>query len=157
MNSTVNKVTERIRRRSAASRDAYLSRIRQAAEGGPNRTALSCSNLAHGMAACGTSEKQGLSADRVANIGIVSANNDMLSAHQPFLSNKEKARVREVFAEAKIDRTDLLAAESAAYHAPGTSTFYGTAAADCRQSFYRDCEAGNRGGSTRRMRTKDYA
>ena len=227
MNSTVVKVTDRIRRRSAASRDAYLARIRQAADDGPTRTALSCSNLAHGMAACGPTDKQGLSEGRVANIGIVSAYNDMLSAHQPFesypaqikaaaaakgavaqfaggvpamcdgvtqgqdgmdlslfsrdvialstavalshnmfdsvvclgicdkivpglligalsfghlpvvfipagpmvsgLSNKEKARVREDFAEGKIDRAELLAAESAAYHSPGTCTFYGTA------------------------------
>lgn len=84
MNSVIEQVTERIRKRSSATRRQYLERIRAAAEDGPSRTALSCSNLAHGMAACSTSRKQMLSGSAVPNIGIVSAYNDMLSAHQPF-------------------------------------------------------------------------
>jgi phosphogluconate dehydratase len=188
---------------------------------------LSCSNLAHGIAACGAGEKQALGAPATPNIGIVSAYNDMLSAHQPLetfpdvirkaaraagavaqfaggvpamcdgvtqgtvgmelslfsrdviaqataialshnmfdaalclgvcdkivpglligalsfghlpivfvpagpmvsgLPNQEKARVREAWAAGKASREELLAAESASYHGPGTCTFYGTA------------------------------
>jgi len=227
MNSTLEHVTDRIRRRSKPTRDAYLARIRKAGDAGPSRSAMSCSNLAHAMAASSNIEKRALSGSSVPNIAIVSAYNDMLSAHQPFesypalikkaaashgavaqfaggvpamcdgvtqgqdgmdlslfsrdvialstavslshnvfdaviclgicdkivpglligalsfghlpvtfapagpmvsgLSNKEKARVREEFAAGRIGRDELLAAESAAYHAPGTCTFYGTA------------------------------
>ena len=84
MHSVIKQVTERICDRSATSRSAYLSRIRAAAEDGPTRSGLSCSNLAHGMAACSTGRKEALSGNEVPNIGIVSAYNDMLSAHQPF-------------------------------------------------------------------------
>jgi phosphogluconate dehydratase len=227
MNPVIEEVTARIIERSKSSRAAYLARIRDAANEGPARGTLSCSNLAHGFAACGTGDKKALSGDVVPNIAIVSAYNDMLSAHQPFetypalikrtaaeegavaqfaggvpamcdgvtqgqdgmdlslfsrdvialstavalshnmfdavlclgicdkivpglligslsfghlpvafvpagpmvsgLSNKEKARIREEYASGKIGRDELLAAESAAYHAPGTCTFYGTA------------------------------
>ncbi len=227
MNSTIERVTERIRQRSEASRNGYLARIRDAASGGPSRTSMSCSNLAHAMAASSNIEKKALSGNTVPNIGIVSAYNEMLSAHQPFetypavikdaaashgavaqfaggvpamcdgvtqgqdgmdlslfsrdvialstavalshdmfdaavllgicdkivpglligslsfghlpitfapagpmvsgLSNKEKAQVREEYASGRVGRDELLAAESAAYHAPGTCTFYGTA------------------------------
>lgn len=227
MNTVIDQVTRRIQERSKASRSAYLERIDAAAADGPSRHTLSCSNLAHGFAACGTDDKSALSGKEVANVAIVSAYNDMLSAHQPFetyprrikaaaeklgavaqfaggvpamcdgvtqgqdgmdlslfsrdvialstavalshnmfdgalclgicdkivpglligslsfghlpvvfvpagpmvsgLGNKEKARIREEFAKGNIGRDDLLAAESAAYHAPGTCTFYGTA------------------------------
>ncbi len=199
----------------------------KAASDGPTRGALGCSNLAHGFAACGSADKQALKGNVVPNIAIVSAYNDMLSAHQPFetypnviraaaaqhgavaqfaggvpamcdgvtqgtdgmdlslfsrdvialatavslshnmfdavlclgicdkivpglligalsfgqlpvvfvpagpmvsgLGNKEKARIREEYAAGRIGRDALLEAESAAYHAPGTCTFYGTA------------------------------
>jgi len=227
MNSTLEKVTERIRQRSAENRANYLERMHRAAGEGPMRGALSCSNLAHGFAACGKSDKTSLAGNTVPNIAIVSAYNDMLSAHQPFeaypeiikrtasekgavaqfaggvpamcdgvtqgqdgmdlslfsrdvialstavalshnmfdavlclgicdkivpglligalsfghlpvvfvpagpmvsgLGNKEKARIREAYASGKIGRDELLEAESAAYHSPGTCTFYGTA------------------------------
>ena len=227
MNPVVERVTERIRKRSSAARSRYLRKIAAAADISPSRSNLSCSNLAHGMAATSIEGKSMLSANIVPNVGIVSAYNDMLSAHQPFadypeqikkaakelgaiaqvaggvpamcdgvtqgqdgmdlslfsrdviamstaialshemfdaaiclgvcdkivpglmigalsfghlptifvpagpmvsgLPNKEKARIREEYAAGRIDRDDLLAAESAAYHAPGTCTFYGTA------------------------------
>ena len=227
MNPIIERVTERITKRSAQSRGNYLRRMHAAAGDGPVRGGLACSNLAHGFAACGTTEKQALKGAVVPNIGIVTAYNDMLSAHQPFehypaiirkaaaqrgavaqvaggvpamcdgvtqgtdsmdlslfsrdvialstavalshnmfdavlclgicdkivpglligalsfghlpvvfvpagpmvsgLGNKEKARVREEYAAGKIGRDELLEAESAAYHAPGTCTFYGTA------------------------------
>ncbi|MDH3491680.1 MAG: phosphogluconate dehydratase [Gammaproteobacteria bacterium] len=227
MNPIIESVTERIAKRSAVSRGDYLARMHAAASDGPVRGGLACSNLAHGFAACGTTEKQALKGTVVPNIGIVTAYNDMLSAHQPFenypaiirkaaaergavaqvaggvpamcdgvtqgtdsmdlslfsrdvialstavalshnmfdavlclgicdkivpglligalsfghlpvvfvpggpmvsgLGNKEKARIREEYAAGKIGRDELLEAESAAYHAPGTCTFYGTA------------------------------
>jgi phosphogluconate dehydratase len=227
MHKTISKVTRRITERSDVARAAYLARIHKAADEGPQRHALSCSNLAHGMAACGQATKESLAGKVVPNIGIVSAYNDMLSAHQPFetyperirkaasqhgavaqfaggvpamcdgvtqgqdgmdlslfsrdvialstavalshnmfdatlclgicdkivpglmigalsfghlptvfvpagpmtsgLSNKEKAQVREDYAAGRVGREELLAAESAAYHGPGTCTFYGTA------------------------------
>jgi phosphogluconate dehydratase len=227
MNPVIEEVTMRIIARSKESRTAYLARMSNAANDGPARGTLSCSNLAHGFAACGTEDKSALSGGVVPNIAIVSAYNDMLSAHQPFetyptlirdaaarhgavaqfaggvpamcdgvtqgqdgmdlslfsrdvialstaialshnmfdgvlclgicdkivpglligalsfghlptvfvpagpmvsgLGNKEKAQIREEYAIGKIGRDELLAAESAAYHAPGTCTFYGTA------------------------------
>ncbi len=227
MNPVIEQVTQRIIERSKDSRAAYLARIATAANDGPARGTLSCSNLAHGFAACGSADKSALSGNVVPNLAIVSAYNDMLSAHQPFetypsqikaaaashgavaqfaggvpamcdgvtqgqdgmdlslfsrdvialstavalshnmfdavlclgicdkivpgmligslsfghlpvvfvpagpmvsgLGNKEKARIREEHAMGKIGRDELLAAESAAYHAPGTCTFYGTA------------------------------
>jgi phosphogluconate dehydratase len=83
LNQTVARVTDRLIERSAATRTAYLDRIRAAGEKGPTRSRLSCSNLAHGFAACGPSDKQDLATDVKSNIAIVSAYNDMLSAHQP--------------------------------------------------------------------------
>ena len=227
MNPRLLQITDRIRARSAETRERYLERIDQAAQAGPSRKILSCGNLAHGIAACGPEGKQALTRETTANIGIVSAYNDMLSAHQPFerypdlirnaareagavaqfaggvpamcdgvtqgqagmelslfsrdviaqataiafshnmfdagiclgvcdkiipglligslsfghlpiifapagpmesgLPNKEKARIREEFAAGRIGRDELLRAESASYHSPGTCTFYGTA------------------------------
>jgi phosphogluconate dehydratase len=86
MNPTVKRVTDRIVERSAASRGDYLARIRAAAGNSPSRKTLSCSNLAHGMAACGSDDKSSLAGTAIPNVGIVSAYNDMLSAHQPFES-----------------------------------------------------------------------
>ena len=79
----VREVTARISARSADSRAAYLERIRAAAAAGPARGDLGCANLAHGFAACGADEKLHLRAGERRNVAIVSAYNDMLSAHQP--------------------------------------------------------------------------
>jgi len=225
--STLSAITQRIIERSAASRAAYLARMDAMRGNGPLRGTLSCSNLAHGFAACNEDDKQSLKLTESANIGIVNAYNDMLSAHQPLetyptlvkqaahgmgctaqvaggvpamcdgvtqgtagmelslfsrdviaaatavslshnmfdgalclgvcdkivpglligalsfghlpvvfapagpmrtgLSNKEKAAVRQQYAEGKVGRAELLEAESAAYHGEGTCTFYGTA------------------------------
>jgi phosphogluconate dehydratase len=227
MNKVIERVTARIQERSETSRAAYLARIHAASNEGPTRSSLSCSNLAHGMAASREQDKDSLAGNLRANIGIVSAYNDMLSAHQPFeeypalikqaaaqqgavaqfaggvpamcdgvtqgqdgmdlslfsrdviamstavalshnmfdaavclgvcdkivpglligalsfghlpvvfipagpmvsgLPNKEKARIREEYAAGNVGRDELLAAESASYHSPGTCTFYGTA------------------------------
>jgi phosphogluconate dehydratase len=222
----IDAVTTRILQRSAASRAAYLARIDAARGRGPARGTISCGNLAHGFAASGE-DKPVLRDLRRPNLGIVTAFNDMLSAHQPFerypaliklaarnagctaqvaggvpamcdgvtqgqpgmelslfsrdtialatavslshdmfdaavmlgvcdkivpglligalsfghlpvilvpagpmpsgLPNREKARIRKLYAEGKANRDELLDAESQSYHGPGTCTFYGTA------------------------------
>jgi len=223
----VAEVTERIVRRSETSRAAYLERTRAAAERGPARGRLACANLAHGFAAAEEPVKSDLRSSRKPNLAIVSAYNDMLSAHQPFeayppilkqavlragglaqfaggvpamcdgvtqgragmelslfsrdviamstaialshdmfdgalmlgvcdkivpgmligalsfghlptvfvpagpmtsgLPNGEKSRIRQLYAEGKATREELLDAEAASYHGRGTCTFYGTA------------------------------
>ncbi len=227
MHSVVQKVTDRIIERSKESRAQYLAALEQAKADGVHRSSLSCGNLAHGFAACNPDDKKALRQLTKANIGIVTAFNDMLSAHQPYedypellkracaevgsvaqvaagvpamcdgvtqgqpgmelsllsreviamstavglshnmfdgalllgicdkivpglligalsfghlpmlfvpagpmksgIPNKEKAAVRQKFAEGKIGRAELLEAESASYHSAGTCTFYGTA------------------------------
>jgi phosphogluconate dehydratase len=226
LHPAIARVTDRIRARSAASRTAYLDRMRRAAQAGPARAHLSCGNQAHAYAAM-AGDKADLAAGRAPNIGIVTAYNDMLSAHQPYedfprliraaarragataqvaggvpamcdgvtqgqpgmelslfsrdvialaagvamshnafdaalylgvcdkivpglvmaaatfghvpavfvpagpmtsgIPNDEKSRVRNAYAEGKATREDLMAAEMASYHGPGTCTFYGTA------------------------------
>ncbi|WP_444462433.1 phosphogluconate dehydratase [Rhodobacter capsulatus] len=226
LNATIARVTDRIRARSAARRGDYLARIASAAAAGPARAHLTCGNQAHAYAAMGP-DKAPLSEGRGPNIGIVTAYNDMLSAHAPYadypaqikaalreigataqvaggvpamcdgvtqgragmelslfsrevialaagvalshdtfdaaiflgvcdkivpglvmaaatfghlpaiflpagpmtagLPNDEKAKVRQQFATGEVGREQLMAAEMASYHGPGTCTFYGTA------------------------------
>lgn len=227
LHAEVHAVTERVIARSQRSRAAYLARCERAQqELGPLR-GLSCANLAHGLAALPTHDKLKLRVEHAANLGIVTAYNDMLSAHQPYerypgvireaaravgavaqvaggvpamcdgitqgnagmelslfsrdaiamatavslshntfdaavmlgvcdkivpgllmgalqfghlpvvfvpagpmstgLSNKEKARVRQLYATGQVGREALLEAECEAYHGAGTCTFYGTA------------------------------
>ena len=92
MNPIVQEVTARIKDRSQLSRSAYLDNLDRQAQAGPTRGALSCSNLAHGMAACSQLEKDRLTGELVPNIAIVSAYNDALSAHQPYERYPEKIR-----------------------------------------------------------------
>ena len=227
LNHTVNKVTHRIIDRSGSLRADYLNQIQEDQNNLPERGKLSCGNLAHGFAACSEGDKNSLKLMEAGNIAIVSAYNDMLSAHQPYadypdlikramreigctaqvaggvpamcdgvtqgqdgmelsllsrdiiaqctaislshqmfdgvlalgicdkivpglligvlsfgylpaifvpagpmesgLPNKEKQRIRQLFAEGKIGRDELLQAESDSYHSAGTCTFYGTA------------------------------
>ncbi|WP_062563658.1 phosphogluconate dehydratase [Paracoccus aminovorans] len=82
LHATIDRVTDRIRARSASSRSAYLAKIARAAEEGPRRAHLSCGNQAHAYAAM--PDKDDLATSRKPNIGIVTAYNDMLSAHQPY-------------------------------------------------------------------------
>ena len=82
LHPTVATVTERIRVRSRALRDDYLARMDAARGAGPARLRLGCGNIAHGFAASGE-DKPRLRGGAGANIGIVTAYNDMLSAHQP--------------------------------------------------------------------------
>ncbi len=222
----IAEVTDRIRARSEGPRQKYMDTMARAAAEGPRRAHLTCGNQAHAYAAMG-GDKDALTDARTANIGIITAYNDMLSAHQPFetypdliraaaraaggtaqvaggvpamcdgvtqgqtgmelslfsrdvialaagvglshnvfdsavylgvcdkivpglvmaaatfgyipgifmpagpmvsgLPNDEKARVRQEFAKGNIGREELMAAEMASYHGPGTCTFYGTA------------------------------
>ncbi|MBR9813140.1 phosphogluconate dehydratase [bacterium] len=226
LHPTVAKVTERIKRRSGGLRDEYLRKIATMRRDGAQRGRLGCTNLAHGFAAA-AGDKPALAGLSISNIGIVSAYNDMLSAHQPLagypaiikaaareagataqfaggvpamcdgvtqgqpgmelslfsrdviaqataialshdmfdavlclgvcdkivpgllmgalsyghlpcvfvpagpmpsgLPNDEKAKTRQLFAQGKIGRDELLEAESKSYHSAGTCTFYGTA------------------------------
>ncbi len=223
----VAKVTDRIRQRSAATRSAFLERTEAARSTGTVRSRTPCTNLAHAFAAFDTKDKLTLREARWPNVGIVSAYNDMLSAHQPLerypaiikqavreagavaqfaggvpamcdgvtqgepgmemslfsrdviamstalalshnvfdaalclgvcdkivpglligalsfahlpvifvpggpmpsgLPNSDKAKIRQLFAQGKVDRADLLESEAQSYHSPGTCTFYGTA------------------------------
>ena len=84
LNDTVHQVTEGIRARSRGSRTDYLERMARAADAGPGRAHLSCGNLAHAFAASPEADKARQAEGAAGNIGIVTAYNDMLSAHQPF-------------------------------------------------------------------------
>ncbi|QSX35154.1 phosphogluconate dehydratase [Shewanella avicenniae] len=227
MHATIQAVTDRIIARSQEHRGKYLAAIAEAKGQGVHRGKLSCGNLAHGFAACSADDKNALLQLTKANVGIVTAYNDMLSAHQPYehypqilkqacqevgsvaqvaggvpamcdgvtqgqpgmelslisreviamatavglshnmfdgalllgicdkivpglligalsfghlpmlfvpagpmrsgIPNKEKARIRQKFAQGLVDRAALLEAESKSYHSAGTCTFYGTA------------------------------
>ena len=227
LHSKVEAVTARIRERSRGSRSAYLQRVAEAGQRRPGAERLGCANVAHAFAALPANDKLRVVAERAPNIGIVTAFNDMLSAHAPLqtypdlikaearrlgataqvaggvpamcdgvtqgtpgmelslfsrdviamatavalshdvfdgalmlgvcdkivpglligalhfghlptvfvpagpmtsgLSNNAKAKVREKAAQGLVGRAELLQAESAAYHGPGTCTFYGTA------------------------------
>ena len=91
LQTRVIEVTERLRERSRGSRAAYLAGIEQSLQQGPYRHRLSCGNLAHGFAASGD-DKPKLRGGVTPNLGIVSAYNDMLSAHQPFEPYPEMIR-----------------------------------------------------------------
>ncbi len=227
LHPVVAAVTQRIVLRSESSRARYLDLIAGAVRSSPVRESLACANQAHAWAAVPGEDKLVLRALRQPNLGIVTAYNDMLSAHQPFerfpgiiktaareagataqvaggvpamcdgvtqgyagmelslfsrdvialstsvalshnmfdaalclgvcdkivpglligalrfghlpaifvpagpmpsgISNSEKSRVRQLYAEGKVSRDELLASEEGTYHAPGTCTFYGTA------------------------------
>jgi phosphogluconate dehydratase len=227
LNPVVSEVTERVRDRSRKERSDYLARMQAETASDSTRSRLSCGNLAHGFAAANAADKDALKQLRWPNLAIVTAYNDMLSAHQPFegypglirtaareagataqvaggvpamcdgvtqgqsgmelslfsrdviamstgialshgmfdgtlclgvcdkivpglligalafghlptifvpagpmtsgLANKEKARIRQLFAEGKATRDALLQCEADSYHSAGTCTFYGTA------------------------------
>jgi phosphogluconate dehydratase len=84
LHPVIAEVTERIRARSRDSRKDYLDRMAAARGKGRSRTHLSCGNLAHGFAAAPLGDKLRLRAEEAVNVGIVTAYNDMLSAHQPY-------------------------------------------------------------------------
>ena len=91
LHSVISDVTDRIRKRSEDSRRIYLDRMAAAAAEGPRRSHLTCGNQAHAYAAMGD-DKSSLAAGQAPNIGIITAYNDMLSAHQPFETYPEIIR-----------------------------------------------------------------
>jgi phosphogluconate dehydratase len=103
LHPTLEAITARIIERSKPGRQAYLDLIARQRDNGLNRTALSCGNLAHGFAASGE-DKPAIRGGKAMNIGIVSAYNDMLSAHQPYGRYPEQMKVfaREVGATAQV-------------------------------------------------------
>ena len=227
MNKQLQHITNRIIERSKSSREKYLLQMEDAIQNKVNRSSLSCGNLAHAFAGCDLHEKSDLKGEKAVNIGIVSAYNDMLSAHKTYeeypkfireqaqrigavaqvascvpamcdgvtqgqqgmelsllsrdviamstaiglshnmfdavmclgicdkivpglligalkfghlptifvpggpmptgISNDEKNKIRQDFAQGKIGKKELLEGESASYHSKGTCTFYGTA------------------------------
>ena len=80
----IASITERIVQRSLPTRTAYLAQIEAAYLEGVHRSTLNCGNLAHGFAACNQHDKAALAADIIPNLGIITAYNDMLSAHQVY-------------------------------------------------------------------------
>ena len=103
LNSTIARVTDRIIERSKDRRRSYLDLMKEERERGINRPRLSCGNFAHGFAAAGE-DKDAISHLRGPNIGIVTAYNDMLSAHQPYGRYPEQIKIfaREVGATAQV-------------------------------------------------------
>jgi phosphogluconate dehydratase len=103
MNPIVAKVTDRIIERSKGSRSAYLDMIDRQRDEGVHRPAMSCGNLAHGFAASGD-DKATIRSGKAMNIGIVTAYNDMLSAHQPYGRYPEQIKIfaREKGATAQV-------------------------------------------------------
>lgn len=104
LNSVIAAVTQRIIERSRGTRSRYLSRLDAAITTSPYRGQLSCTNLAHGFAASEPDDKLSIKAIKAPNIGIVSAYNDMLSAHQPYGVYPDiiKAAAREHGATAQV-------------------------------------------------------
>ncbi|MFB0872770.1 MULTISPECIES: phosphogluconate dehydratase [unclassified Sphingobium] len=103
LHPTIAKVTERIIERSRPRRRQYLDLIERGRDAGTNRAQLSCGNLAHGFAASGE-DKAAIRTGQAMNIGIVTAYNDMLSAHQPYGRYPEQIKIaaREVGATAQV-------------------------------------------------------
>jgi phosphogluconate dehydratase len=84
LHSTIKKVTDRIIEKSRKEREQYVDDMQAAEQSKVHRAVLDCGNLAHGFAACTQHEKDVLAATEQPNIGIVTAYNDMLSAHKPY-------------------------------------------------------------------------
>ena len=99
----IAKVTDRVRERSRATRRAYLDLMRRESDEGISRPRMSCGNFAHGFAAAGE-DKAMIRGDRAMNIGLVTAYNDMLSAHQPYGRYPEMLKIfaREAGATAQV-------------------------------------------------------
>src|SRR5437762_8479410 len=103
LDSRIAAVTDRIIERSKPTRRRYLELMAEQKDRGINRPRLSCGNFAHGFAAAGA-DKDAISHLRGPNIGIVTAYNDMLSAHQPYGRYPEQMKIfaREVGATAQV-------------------------------------------------------
>lgn len=100
----IQTVTQRITERSAPTRHAYLERLEQAAQRKPGAERMGCANVAHAFASMPGNDKFKVVAERARNVGIVSAYNDMLSAHTPMQAYPEiiKAQARSLGATAQV-------------------------------------------------------
>ena len=92
MNKVILDVTQRVVDRSKETRQEYLDAMQEQFRTVPSRSGLQCGNLAHAFAGCGHDEKAILAEDVLPNIGIITAYNDMLSAHKPYEHYPEKIR-----------------------------------------------------------------
>ncbi|MFN9195201.1 MAG: dihydroxy-acid dehydratase, partial [Pseudomonadota bacterium] len=88
----LRRVTERIARRSEATRSAYLTRVERWRTRPGRGTRLGCANLAHTTAALPAADKLRVVAERAPHLGVVTAYNDMLSAHQPYEDYPQRIR-----------------------------------------------------------------
>jgi len=104
LHSVIAAVTGRIRQRSQPTRSAYLERLAQAAARSPGAERLGCANVAHAFAALPANDKLRVISQRAPNIAIVTAYNDMLSAHAPLQHYPEiiKAEARKLGATAQV-------------------------------------------------------
>ncbi len=104
LHPVVDEVTRRIVARSAPTRAAYLARIERLAQRPPGRERMGCANVAHAFAALPANDKLRVVAQKAPNLGIVTAYNDMLSAHQPYegFPAQIRARARELGATAQV-------------------------------------------------------
>ncbi|MEH6592443.1 MAG: phosphogluconate dehydratase [Halioglobus sp.] len=104
MHTVVEQVTNELRQRSQRSRQAYLDRCSRTRNDQPPKKRLSCGNIAHGYAACSDEDKLRIGGMKAANIGIINAYNDMLSAHQPLATYPDmiKQMVRELGGTAQV-------------------------------------------------------
>ena len=122
-------MTQRIVNRSKNSRNAYLNKVAEAAKSGPRRAHLSCGNQAHAYAAMDV-DKPTLLDQRAPNIGIITAYNDMLSAHQPFETYPAqiKAAARAMGATAQVAAGVPAMCDGVTQGQPGMelSLFHGT-------------------------------
>ncbi|MBX7539859.1 phosphogluconate dehydratase [Qipengyuania sphaerica] len=103
LNETIHRVTERVIANSRDSRSAYLDLMDREGDRQVNRGTMSCSNLAHAYAGA-EEDQQAIMAARGPNLGVVTAYNDMLSAHQPYYRYPERMKIwaREVGATVQV-------------------------------------------------------
>ncbi|RJP72487.1 MAG: phosphogluconate dehydratase [Comamonadaceae bacterium] len=92
LHPTIDHVTRRITERSAATRAAYLAAMAAQRKTGTQRAGMGCANMAHTTAALPAADKLKIHAERAPHIGVVTAYNDMLSAHQPYETYPQKIR-----------------------------------------------------------------
>lgn len=104
MNVKIEQVTAALIERSKESRTAYIERMKYSMESNPPRKRLSCGNVAHAFAACSSDEKNRIASENAANLGITTAYNDMLSAHQPLKDYPDqiKAHANKLGATAQV-------------------------------------------------------
>ncbi len=92
INKTIQKITDRIAQRSEKDRRRYENQSKKNFENSTGRRGLSCGNLAHGFAGCSAQEKEVIAEGAEPNLGIITAYNDMLSAHKPYEHYPEELR-----------------------------------------------------------------